>query len=759
MVKYIILTTLCITVVARQPTNHNIIRHDRSCLTGYMTDVQSWVDENGEITDKIDFNYILDLSWNPNPTEILTQNVDRILQPINVKYLSMAKSNLLRVPAIFHFQGRSGQPISSTVEYLTLYGNNFLNFNAPGAHYGVRMNATDAKEADFNLSFRLSARSAWAAGFQSRTFSKLKELDLRRCSIEVINDNTFEGMPELQALYLGENNINIISANAFNGLRSLLHLDVSHNHVGFDNEKLLLEGQVFKPVAKLTSLDLSYTKINNGDLNFMNYFRKSLERLSLCFTQIPRLKPFSLNGTSLRLLDLSGNPGILQGKNLLKGLEGYLEVLYADDIGLKSAEDFYTFDQLEILRLRNNELTAITGNVVSSLKNLQVLDLSNNRLSSWFWPVFSLIPQLNFLSLQNNNFNIITPEMLKDIGSITYVGFAGNFVVCNCNARELFELAYQNENVTSEKLLKSLRYPGSASRIDLMYHRGFDDYNEMILSRSKVTKPCYNTECKDVEDLETEGKFLLVDFQPSEYQCFFVAEGKPVPFSSVATCRLTQINDDIDEIINKGWNKLLLLLIIPTVMLPLFILGYVFRKNFIYFCITMRNSATLSLINNDAVPEDGTFFNYDVFVSYCNDDRDWVLDYLLPHVEKDCNVCVCLHERDFQVGLSILENIVSCMDRSRSIMLIISQQFLASQWCQFEMHLAQHRLLETRREDLILVLLEEIPRPLRPTTLHYLMLTKTYIVWPKNASEQAVFWRRLKKSLVMHKIMTTQNIS
>lgn len=448
-----------------------------------------------------------------------------------------------------------------------------------------------------------SARSAWAAGFQSTNFSTLKELDLRRCSIQVVSENAFESMPELQALYMGENIIKVINANAFNGLKSLLHLDISHNHVGFDNENLLLEGQVFKPIERLTSLDLSFTKINNGDLSSLQGFRKKLERLSLCFTQIPRLNPFHFNGTSLRLLDLSGNPGILQGKNLLKGLESYLQVLYADEVGLKSAEDFYTFDQLEILRLRNNELTAITGNVVSSLKSLQVLDLTSNRLSSWFWPVYSLIPELNFLSLRNNNFNIITPEMLRDIGNIPYVGFGKNLVVCNCNARELFELAYQNENVTSEKLLKPKRYPGNASRIDLSYNRGFDDYNQMILSRNQVSKPCNDTECEDVEDLEAEGKLLLIDFEPSSYQCFYVAEGKPVPFSSAPTCTLAKIDDDMHEIINNGWNRLMLLLILPAFICPLLILGFIFRRNFIYFCITMRNSATLSLISNDAVPE------------------------------------------------------------------------------------------------------------------------------------------------------------
>lgn len=77
------------------------------------------------------------------------------------------------------------------------------------------------------------------------------------------------------------------------------------------------------------------------------------------------------------------------------------------------------------------------------------------------------------------------------------------------------------------------------------------------------------------------------------------------------------------------------------------------------------------------------------------------------------------------------------------------------------------RLLETRREQLILILLEDIPRRKRPQTLHYLMRTKTYIKWPAgndgqpdaatttNAPplpqrvqlERRQFWRRLKRVL------------
>lgn len=177
-------------------------------------------------------------------------------------------------------------------------------------------------------------------------------------------------------------------------------------------------------------------------------------------------------------------------------------------------------------------------------------------------------------------------------------------------------------------------------------------------------------------------------------------------------------------------------------------------------------------------------YTYDVFVSYSDENRNWVIEEFLPNIEgPDARFNICLHERDFQViftcsnrysnftipvnnlmkirlqvGVSILENIIMGMDRSRTIVLIISGFFIKSQWCQFEMHLAQHRLLETCREELVLVLLEEIPRRKRPKTLHYLMMVKTYIIWPKNSEDNTakkLFWKRLRRAITANKSKRT----
>ncbi|XP_023936959.2 toll-like receptor 13 [Bicyclus anynana] len=730
-----------------------------------MTDVQSWVGEYGEFTRNVDKNYSIDLSETRNVVKSLEQRLysTKYSKQHRFKYLSIANSYLTRVPSIFRMEDSYNRRLADTLEFLTVYGNNFGAMDPYSDMYRIDMNATDARELDVSDQFQLSILSQWSTGLHLQTFRSLRELDLRACSIQVVGANTFERMPELRKLYLSENNIYHIDANAFESLKSLRHLDLSRNYA-YDQHgnRLPIEYgslNVFKRLKLLESLDFSYTRFGSRNVGILSQIAKSLTRLSLCNTGLGRLRNNTFNTTSIRLLDVSGNNEILSTPEVLGGLEQYLEILYAANVTLRNMDGFRNFSHLEILKLTNNEISTVPEIVAATLTNLKILDLDNNRMTSWPNNTFRAMPRLKLLSLKNNNINIITQNMYFDIEKLSFLGLAGNFLVCNCHARDLYEVASNNELLFNSTTFYSI---GEDFVDPLRFHRGFKDYNKVIHERRNITSFCEERETCEVEfNDEVVGNYLLLDYEDyaSQYKCLSITEGKSTRLYNVPTCSAsTRDITDLDVILSEGWNKYLLLLL-PTMLLPFMLCAYVFRKNFKYFLITVRNSAMLSLINKNDSPDDDTIFNYDVFVSYCNEDRAWVLDDLLPHVEKDCNISVCLHERDFQVGLSILENIVSCMDRSRMIMLIISKRFLLSQWCQFEMHLAQHRLLETRREDLILVLLEEIPKRLRPNTLHYLMLTKTYIVWPKEESEQNLFWKRMKKSLVTHKLRSTENVS
>ncbi|XP_026735066.1 toll-like receptor 13 isoform X3 [Trichoplusia ni] len=740
-----------------------------------MTDVQDWVDEIGSLkpmkaevkqhTDPScpkekcsneDIIHSFDLSGTTNPVptlHTLVNEIQRTSSPSNtVKYLSLARCQLTRIPHIFGFRDSEGRWLSDTLEYMSFYGNSFLGMSSDD-QYTMTFNATGATEMKPEEGSYIGEMGGniWSSGLASVKFNKLKELDLRACSIQTLGENVFQGMESLTALYLGENEINHIAATAFVGLNNLMHLDLSRNKAvdGDGKPKNLASDRyfVFQDLTGLVSLDLSHTKLTQRNLGMLVGLGKKFKNLSICESGLDSLLPNIFNTTSLEVLDISGNNGIMIYGDSLRGVEKTLKVVFARDIGLQDMETFRDFKKLEILQLAHNEISFIDASVVQTLKKLQVLDLNNNRLPAWFDKRFSYMPKLKLLALRNNNINIISEEMIEDVLNVHYLALSGNFIVCNCHAKDLFKMAYKNQVTRHSGLLK---VPTTG-----MYHLGYAFYNNIIEDRMDMILNC-DKHC--LEDIEVSGYFKLVDYTPTSYTCLMVSESRSMLVANVTSCKRASREVDYDAELANGRLVLLLILIIPCVLLP--VAGiYMFRRHLRYCFITMRNSAMLSIITKNETIVEGTVFNYDVFVSYCNEDRGWVLEHLLPHIEAECSVSACLHERDFQVGLSILENIVSCMDRSRSIMLIISQRFLLSHWCQFEMHLAQHRLLETRREDLTLVLLEDIPRRLRPNTLHYLMVTKTYIVWPKDEGERSLFWRRLKKTLISQKTKQVENVS
>ncbi|CAH0699493.1 unnamed protein product [Spodoptera exigua] len=724
------------------------------CLTGYMTDVQNWVDEHGNLlTSQAEKQNSIDLSMNSNPIKMLHHHMDMLKSSHrSVRYLSMARCDLTRVPPIFQLEDSQERQLSTMLEYMTFYGNKFLGMSAAGEHYTLSFNATGATIMNLGSSPQTQAENVWSSGFAAVNFTRLKELDLRACSIQVLGQNLFTGMTELRALYIGENEIFFIDSTAFTGLTKLVHLDFSRNQAFDENgnpKNLATESYYAFQHLNLVSLDLSYTKLTQRNLGMLKSLGKTLRSLSLCETGLNGLHDDIFISTSLQILDVSRNNGILQGTKPLKGIEDSLIVLYAQEVGLNTMNIFQNFTQLVILQLANNEINNVDDIAVKNLRSLKVLDLNKNRINSWFKRTYSLMPDLSYLSLKDNNINLITEEMIMDLMYVDYLALSENSLICNCHSKDLYKMAAKNDILFNEIFVRGTETG--------LHQTAFEYYNDIIKNRNKVDFP---SDCDDqcFEDIGASGKFRFVDYSNDTYICLPVGESKPVQIADVFSCGRASREEIYQQELDEGRLKLLALLTLPCVM----IIGgmvYMFRRRIRYFYITMRNSAMLSLINKKDVVDDNTIFNYDVFVSYCNEDRGWVLDHLLPHMETECSISACLHERDFLVGLSILENIVSCMDRSRSIMLILSQRFLLSQWCQFEMHLAQHRLLETRREDLTLILLEDIPRRLRPNTLHYLMLTKTYIVWPKDESERPMFWKRLKKTLIAQKTKPSDNVS
>ena len=114
----------------------------------------------------------------------------------------------------------------------------------------------------------------------------------------------------------------------------------------------------------------------------------------------------------------------------------------------------------------------------------------------------------------------------------------------------------------------------------------------------------------------------------------------------------------------------------------------------------------------------------------------------------------CVHERDFEVGVAVTENIVDCIDKSRKFLMVLTNSFIESKWCMFETHLAQSRMILQKssssacdQSSMILILKDknlvvgQLDRNLR-----YILKTWTYIEWSTTDDNEKLFWKRLRAS-------------
>ncbi|KAF4520267.1 hypothetical protein B566_EDAN010734 [Ephemera danica] len=123
------------------------------------------------------------------------------------------------------------------------------------------------------------------------------------------------------------------------------------------------------------------------------------------------------------------------------------------------------------------------------------------------------------------------------------------------------------------------------------------------------------------------------------------------------------------------------------------------------------------------------------------------MEKLVPTLEPPLGqYTLCLHERDFRLGTYIMDNIVENIEKSRRVLFVLSNSFLDSEWCKWELRMATHRIFERSTSDfLVLLELERLQRERVPLSLRVLLATRTYLEWHQNQPE--VFYRRLKQSL------------
>nr|KAG5696210.1 hypothetical protein BaRGS_021695 [Batillaria attramentaria] len=139
-------------------------------------------------------------------------------------------------------------------------------------------------------------------------------------------------------------------------------------------------------------------------------------------------------------------------------------------------------------------------------------------------------------------------------------------------------------------------------------------------------------------------------------------------------------------------------------------------------------------------------FQYDLFVSYSGEDVRWVIDHLIPVLEQQMGLRLCVHQRDFLPGNNITDNIIDSLAVSKRVLALFTPRFAESHWCDFELQMCLNHVIEND-DVMVVVILEHVPARDMTGVMLALMKTTTYIEWGKEEDAVESFWRRMTLAL------------
>ena len=124
-------------------------------------------------------------------------------------------------------------------------------------------------------------------------------------------------------------------------------------------------------------------------------------------------------------------------------------------------------------------------------------------------------------------------------------------------------------------------------------------------------------------------------------------------------------------------------------------------------------------------------------------------------LEDEQNLRLCIHFRDWLAGEIIEEQVVESIEKSRKTILVLSPNFLKSNWCNFEMQMARQKLFSQGNDVLILVLYKPLPKAQISRTLKTLLETKMYLQWTNDLDGQKLFLAKLTEAIKNERVGET----
>ncbi|CAL1276409.1 unnamed protein product [Larinioides sclopetarius] len=256
-------------------------------------------------------------------------------------------------------------------------------------------------------------------------------------SIETIDNEAFQNLPNIQLINLGYNELSSFNLEAFNqvGRLSTLRIDVDHNNI----QNLTGNYTVIHTSSNIKHLNFSYNNISYLDTNYLDPIRLSLTVLDLSHNKLVNLTTQAFtNLAHLQTLILSNNEIEIIEEEEFKGLRS-IQILDLSKNNLNNLPEnlFERQKQLRILSLAYNEMEQILGDIFKAT-TIEQLDLSFNNLEEFPEDsIFHIKDTLQYLDLTGNEIESLNFSSITSLQSLRYLSLSRNRLILPSSAEEL----------------------------------------------------------------------------------------------------------------------------------------------------------------------------------------------------------------------------------------------------------------------------------------------------------------------------------
>ncbi|XP_076071292.1 uncharacterized protein LOC143042734 [Mytilus galloprovincialis] len=537
---------------------------------------------------------------------------------------------------------------------------------------------------------------------------------------------TSSALTNITEIHLGRNSFSNFSMKGISNLKNLKTLDMSQN-------KLITF--IIPTIVNIRKLILNNNDIvrlprfcvNNSDASNVPRLRSiflnenALSKIDpKTFNCLPSLEILQLNGNRLNVLLPSTFETMPQLKNLSIEKNKFTKIygkafqslsLHRLNMGFNNFHFhrlrgvdldniFLHNPKLKYLDLTSNFLIGshILHRMFRPLTNLTNLNLHSTRLT-WIPPeAFQSLRSLKRLTLQGNSLSSWNDRLFKPMNNLRYLNLQGNYI-------SLINESSFPDGMLNRLEVLDLSKNHFACTCDLMWFR--DWIRNKNLSLPKLINFPRDYKCIYPEKMH---RVLLKDYNPTKESC--------TPWNPLFTIAITLAS-------------------FTVLCLVLILAAYKCHSNIRNYCYlfrlhTLKRKGYIRLNSSED-------YEYHAFVVYCDSDRKWVHNIFLPKLENE-GFKLCIHFRDFDVGVSKTENVDTYLKKCWKIIVIMSNEFAKSEWCQWELEFSQDRRRRQGRNAFLPIMLKTINSKHMISPIRTLLKTTPYVTHQTGVGED-LFWK------------------